>query len=75
MFLKPKSSLVKVPDPAQAGTPGYWLPAEGREVESSMYWQRRLMDGDVVLATQAPVATPAPVPSIELPPADVKPAA
>ena len=65
MFLKPASPDVNVPDPAQQGTPGYWLPAEGREVESSMYWTRRLIDRDVVEAQppaepEAPVAAPAP---------------
>lgn len=55
MFLKPTSPLVNVPDPAQQGTPGYWLPADGRDVEPSMYWTRRLLDGDVVEA--APPAT------------------
>lgn len=58
MFIKPASPLVRVPDPSQAGTPGYWLPDEGREVESSMFWMRRLRDRDVVLATPptAPIA-------------------
>ena len=57
MFIKPTSPDVRVPDPAQQGTPGYWLPAEGREVEDSMYWQRRLIDGDVVVgAPPAPAA-------------------
>lgn len=65
MFLKPTSSDVRVPDPSQAGTPGYWLPADGREVEPSMYWARRLRDGDVVEAT-APAA-PAPAPSAAVP--------
>ena len=59
MFLKPTSTAVRVPDPAQQGTPGYWLPAEGREVDASMYWTRRLIDGDVVEASP-PAATVAP---------------
>ena len=59
MFLKPTSPAVRVPDPAQAGTPGYWLPAEGRELEPSMYWTRRLIDGDVVEAAP-PAAASAP---------------
>ena len=66
MFLKPTSPAVKVPDPAQAGTPGYWLPAEGREIESSLYWTRRLRDGDVIEAT-APVALPEPAAAAALP--------
>ena len=57
MFIKPTSADVKVPDPAQAGTPGYWIPAEGREVEPSLYWTRRLIDGDVVEA-KPPAAAP-----------------
>lgn len=55
MFLKPTSPLVNVPDPAQQGTPAYWLPAEGREVETSLYWARRFIDGDVVEASPASV--------------------
>lgn len=38
-----------VPDPAQARTPGRHLPLEGRLVEHSDYWQRRVRDGDVVI--------------------------
>lgn len=34
------------------------LPAEGREVPDSPYWQRRLRDGDVVSATPPSVAPP-----------------
>jgi len=59
MFIKPASADVRVPDPSQRGTPGYWLPAEGREVEFSPYWARRLRDGDVVEAP-APAAAPEP---------------
>lgn len=40
-----------IPDPAMAGTPDYRLPAEGREVQPSEYWTRRLRDGDVVEGT------------------------
>lgn len=58
MFIKPTSTDVRVPDPAQQGTPGYWLPAEGRVVEASMYWTRRLIDGDVVEAAPPAVAPP-----------------
>lgn len=63
MFLKPTSPLVNVPDPAQQGTPGYWLPAAGREVEQSMYWSRRLIDGDVVEAAPPAAETPANAPA------------
>jgi len=59
MFIKPASPDVRVPDPSQAGTPGYWLPAEGREVEVSPHWLRRLRDGDVVEA-QPPATALAP---------------
>jgi hypothetical protein len=52
MYLKPKDGL-NVPDPAR----GDYLPAEGRQVEPTQYWQRRLNDGDVTEAS-APVATP-----------------
>jgi hypothetical protein len=65
MFLKPASPDIRVPDPSQQGTPGYWLPGEGREVESSMYWARRLIDGDVVEAP-APAAA-ASQPAVALP--------
>lgn len=50
MYLIPKEGL-KVPDPAQRGTPGYFLPPEGREVEQSSYWTRRVADGDVIEGT------------------------
>jgi hypothetical protein len=46
MFLIPREGF-KVPDPVQRGTPDYYLPPEGREVEPSDYWTRRLRDGDV----------------------------
>lgn len=36
------------------------LPPEGREVPESDYWQRRLLDGDVVKATPPASAPPAP---------------
>jgi len=45
----------QVPDPARGDT----LPAEGREVEPIQYWQRRVIDGDVIEATPQPVASPA----------------
>lgn len=47
MFIKPRNSGVKVPDPVRKD----FLPEEGREVESSPYWHRRIVarDVDVVL--------------------------
>ena len=48
MFVKPVEGR-HVPDPQRGDT----LPAEGREVEPTQYWQRRVADGDVVEA--APV--------------------
>lgn len=49
MFFKPVEGR-SVPDPKR----GDLLPADGREVEFSSYWQRRLNDGDVVAADQKP---------------------
>lgn len=43
MHVKPVSGR-DVPDPEKGG----YLPAEGREVEPSLFWLRRLRDGDVV---------------------------
>lgn len=57
MFLKPAHPDVRVPDPAMQGTPMYWLPAEGREVDDAPYWHRRLVDGDVVRWTQPAAPT------------------
>lgn len=54
MYVVPASGL-KVPDPQQRGTPDYHLPPEGREVEPSDYWWRRIRDADVVV-------TPTPAP-------------
>ena len=45
MFLKPTTGI-QVPDPDR----GDHLPAEGRNVELTQYWQRRVADGDVVEA-------------------------
>ena len=50
MFVKPAPGLV-VRDPVTK----FPLPAEGREVQLSSYWQRRLNSGDVV-------AIPSPAP-------------
>lgn len=59
MHVVPAPGL-SIPDPSQRGTPGYFLPAEGREVAPDSYWVRRLRDGDVSLgATPAPAAAAA----------------
>lgn len=43
MFLKPAQGRTAA-DPERGDN----LPAEGREVELTQYWQRRIADGDVV---------------------------
>ena len=43
MFVIPKKGY-KIPDPALND----YLPEDGRDVEESHYWYRRLRDGDVV---------------------------
>ena len=48
MFVKPAEGR-SVPDPARGDT----LPPEGREVEPTQYWLRRVIDGDVVEAAPA----------------------
>lgn len=48
MFVKPIEGR-QVPDPDRGDT----LPAEGREVLPTQYWQRRVNDGDVVEASPA----------------------
>jgi len=59
MYLKPATGRT-VPDPARGDT----LPAQGRAVEPSQYWQRRLLDEDVtecaplVDAPASPTQTP-----------------
>lgn len=40
----------QVPDPEKGG----FLPQEGREVEATAYWLRRLADGDVVEVVAKP---------------------
>ena len=45
MFVKPATGLV-IRDPDLLDL----LPADGRQVPDSGYWQRRLRDGDVVAA-------------------------
>lgn len=42
MYLKPKAGR-SVPDPERGGL----LAPEGREVELTQYWQRRIQDDDV----------------------------
>jgi len=48
MFVKPVADRL-VPDLER----GDALPPEGREVEPTQYWQRRVNDGDVVEASPA----------------------
>jgi len=43
MQVKPVSGR-QVPDPEKGG----FLPSEGRAVKATIYWLRRLADGDVV---------------------------
>lgn len=52
MYLKPTQGT-QVPDPVR----GDVLPPEGRNVEPTQYWQRRIADGDVVEASPQPVST------------------
>lgn len=52
MFVKPKDGI-SVRDPVK-GSP---LPAEGAEVPDTIFWRRRLRDGDVSI-TEKPVTTP-----------------
>jgi hypothetical protein len=56
MYVIPAPGL-KVPDPARFNTPEDHLPPEGREVEPSGYWTRRLMEGGVTLG-EPPAASP-----------------
>lgn len=48
MFVKPKTGL-KVRDPITRG----FLPEAGAEVPASLYWTRRVRDGDVELVRAA----------------------
>lgn len=54
MFVKPIPDRT-VPDPARGDS----LPPEGRTVEPTQYWLRRIADGDVVEAAPQPEAVPA----------------
>jgi len=49
MHVKPAREGLIVLDPATY-TP---LPTEGAEVPETSYWQRRLLDGDLVLVTKS----------------------
>ncbi|PBI78630.1 hypothetical protein A8A01_08905 [Ewingella americana] len=52
MFVKPEAGRT-VRDPVK----GTFLPVEGAEVAESMFWNRRLRDGDVItIDTSAPAS-------------------
>ena len=54
IYVIPASGML-VPDPSEVGgSDQVRLPAQGKEVEDSTYWQRRLRDGDVTIG-RAPV--------------------
>lgn len=60
MYVIPKDGR-SVPDPAR----GDLLPAEGRNVEESTYWYRRVASGEVaVKATETENVTP-PLPKVQ----------
>jgi hypothetical protein len=59
MYIKPTPGIT-VPDPDRGDT----LPVEGREVQATQYWQRRLNDGDVL--ESAPLSPPA-LPTVFIP--------
>jgi hypothetical protein len=65
MYVIPAQGLL-VPDPLRQGTPDYFVPTGGREVDasaySSGYWERRLLDGDITVGSPPPPA-PAPAPA------------
>lgn len=48
MYVIPAQGLVVI-DPDRLNTPDDRLPPEGREVTESLYWHRRVRDGDVTL--------------------------
>lgn len=56
VYVVPKPGL-QIVDPSVVRTPARFLPAEGRLVELSPYWTRRIADEDVTVGT---VATPVP---------------
>lgn len=45
IFVRPTKAEIKVRDPITH----LHLPIEGKEVQESAYWTRRLLDGDVML--------------------------
>jgi len=78
LFLKPAENpeepgtLLKVPDPAMISARALMhLPPEGRRVESSLYWVKRIRDGEVIVcpdpAEEAPDVPRAIGTMIELP--------
>ncbi len=60
MFVKPKSGL-KVRDPQTRA----FLPEAGAEAPQSLYWTRRVRDGDVVVSSPQPAPAPAPMPAVQ----------
>jgi hypothetical protein len=62
MYLKPAPGA-QVPDPER----GDLLPPDGREVQFTQYWQRRINDGDVTEDPAPASTTPATTPSISKP--------
>lgn len=52
MYIKPTAG-VQVPDPYNGG----YLPPEGRVVEPTQYWLRRIADGDAVEAKPEIIST------------------
>ena len=47
-YVVPAAGLL-IPDPAQLGTPDWFLPVAGRDVQWSEYWNRRELDHDVTV--------------------------
>jgi hypothetical protein len=64
MFVKPAQPELLVPVP-DAPPHERWLQPEGREVPDTLYWRRRLGDGDVVEATPPPEPQPEPQPDLK----------
>lgn len=60
VYVVPKPGL-QIVDPAVVRTPARFLSAEGRLVELSHYWTRRVADGDVTVGVD-PSAAPATAP-------------
>ena len=57
VYVVPKPGL-QIVDPAVVRTPARFLPPEGRLVELSHYWTRRIADADVTVGVD-PSAAPA----------------